>query len=209
MIADLPLATLADLANFMDVPSVPTGPGTFALASASGVVRSYCNWQISYRAGDQIQVNGHGMPKVFLPSGYIVQVHSVALDFTPLMPIVWDGTVPGQYGYSVSQNGYLTRAPNWIWPEGDNRVTVVYDHGYWTDVMTGSQPGNVPTIPAEVVGVVCSVATRQLDNPESVRSRRVGELAEMYDGAALTAMQLSEGEKATLKQVRITAGPRP
>jgi len=208
-VTDPALASLADFANMVGVDpnTLNAGSVNFALAVASDAVRSYCNWPISYRSADAVQLNGYGMPKLFLPTRLLLTVRSVQLDFTPLQPVVWDGTTAGQYGYQVNRGGWLTRAPMWIWPEGEQRITVVFDHGYWTDTMDGSAPAGVPTIPMNVVGVTCSVAARMLDNPESVRSRRVGEEAEMYDGAALTAIQLSPGDMAALKSVYHAPGP--
>jgi hypothetical protein len=186
------LAQYQDLVNLEQVP-VDEAAGNAALIAASGVVRSFCKWQISQKLQDTMVVAGNGTRSIRLPTGYVTNVYRVQLDYIVLSPIQWDGTVAGQYGYEWSQSGFIKRAPMWLWPQGERRVTVILDHGY-------------PVIPDEVVGVVCAVAARALDNPESVRSRRVAETAQIYDGAALTAYGLSPNDQATLTEYKINPG---
>lgn len=185
-----PLASTAQLAAHLGVSSIDATIGGQALAGASGVVRDFCDWQISQVIQDTFVLDGNGTGLICMPTGLVTQVYSVQLDYMILQPLVHDGTVAGQYGYEWGTHGTLERGPMWYWPKGRRRVTVVLDHGY-------------ATIPDSVVGVTCAVAARAMDNPESVRMRRVGETSETYDGAALTAYGLSPNDMVILGRYRL------
>lgn len=190
-----PLATIQQLADHLgvDVAALGTGNANQALAGASAAVRSDCHWQINQVLKDVMVRPGSGTSIILLPTGYVTQVWTVQLDSIFLSPVTWDGTTSGQYGFEWNEEGWLVRAPNWHWPAGERRVRVLLDHGY-------------AVVPDDVVAVTCSVAARVLDNPESLKTRRVGELLEGYDGAALTAYQLSAGDRSLLADYRIDPG---
>src|SRR5580704_4388326 len=180
-----PLASAAQLAAHLGVESIDPNAAAQALAGASGAVRAFCGWQISQVLDDQIVVDGTGTQSFLLPTAHVTQVYWVQLDYMMLSPVVWDGTQNAQYGFEWTSSGIITRAPMWCWPRGARRITVTLDHGY-------------PVIPDEITACTCAVAARAMDNPESVRMRRVGETAETYDGAALTAYGLSPNDQQTV-----------
>lgn len=164
------LATPDELAAYLGGPPPNAAQATFALAAATGLVRSYCGWSIT-RVEDVTTwtVSGTGDYLLLVPTLSLRSVSSIVVDGTPI----------DTAGVSYSSSGVLRRRAH-RWPSSTRLVVVEGQHGY-------------DETPAELVAVVCSIASRAitLAGKGPVSSYRVG-------GVQVTYAQDSPGESIGL-----------
>lgn len=147
-----------------------------ALHAASGQVRTYCGWPISYEEEVGATLDSNGSRIIALPCLRLTAVHEVLVH----------GEVVTDYEWSAS--GVLYRAAGW--PRGLRAVWVNYSGGY-------EQP------PPELLAVVCGL-TGRLSTPAGVASWSVGAQTVTFsqDGGP----GLSSVERAVLDRYRIVPG---
>jgi hypothetical protein len=158
-----PLVTASELATYLQ-RDLDTASAEFAIAGASGVLRSYCRWSIS-RQTDVWWLNG-GATVLDLPTLYVNEIVSVAVGDT-----TYDDHI-------LLAGGQLYRA-DW-WPRGYANVRVEADHGY-------------AVIPDEVRLVACSIAARFYVNPEGLASKSGGDAGRAYTGLSQMEIGLVSG----------------
>lgn len=154
-----PLATLGDLEAHLGHPVDPVA-GAAALDAASSWVRAVCGWSISQQVGVTFTVDGSGTSVLDLPTLWLVDVHAVRLRGKDLVNDPDD-----RDGYDWSRAGQLFRDAGW--PCRPRAVA--------TDVTHGFDP-----VPAALVGIVCAMSGRQVENPSGVRMQTVGTVIEQF-----------------------------
>lgn len=173
-----PLATVADLtARGLTVEASETALAGVYLDVASTAVREAAGCPIS-QATSTVDVEGDGTQWLSLPGPPVTSVASAELDGTP----VTDWRL---------RSGRLWRAAGWSSGYGPCEVTVTYTHG-------------LPTVPADIVDLVCRIAAATLiayrAQPggeglaaRDVRSERIGDYAVQYgDGGRITEVELPD-----------------
>lgn len=138
-------ATTTDLASWLQVASVTSGPATLALNVASSTIRSFCGWSISQETVTETR-DGTGAKSLWLPTLRLTAVASVVADGRTLTPTV---------DYDWTSFGKLIR--HGCWPRTPRSVALVYTHGY-------------ATVPDVVKGVCLSLAARAYNNPQDAKS---------------------------------------
>lgn len=124
------------------------------LDQAESAVRSYCGWHIAPSRDDVVTYVCEGSRHVILPSLYVTAVSSVTVDGLALDPT----------DYTLTESGVLTRggpAAPIRWCAWWGTVVVSFTHGY-------------DTVPAEVTGVVQSLAQRAVNSPDGRSLIQVG-----------------------------------
>lgn len=159
-----PLATEGELDDYLQ-RSVPPAQAALAVAGASGIVRSYCQWEISREEAVTFKVDGSGTRVLSLPSLYITDVTSIAVNTVPvdLADVTW------------AKRGQIYRYAGWArW----STVEVECDSGY-TDV------------PDVIKIVTLSLAARHVNNPQGLKSAAVGSVQRTYAETQLNRLELA------------------
>lgn len=145
---------------------MPPDQAALALAGASGIVRTYCRWEISREEAATFKVDGSGVRVLSLPTLHITDVTSVEVDGTPL-------TVNTDVFWAT--RGQLYRAEDWPrW----STVEVVADSGY------------VDT-PDVIKIVTLSLAARLVANPSALKSAAVGAVQRTFADTRLNSLELA------------------
>jgi hypothetical protein len=173
-----PLATVADLtARGVTVDVSETAFVGVYLAVASAAVREAAGVPIS-QTTSTIDVEGVATRWLHLPGPPVTAVASVELDGEP----VTDWRL---------RSGQLWRACGWSPGSEPSEVTVTYTHG-------------LPTVPSDIVDLVCRIAAATLiayrSQPDGeglaakdVRSERIGDYSVQYgDGGRITEVELPD-----------------
>jgi hypothetical protein len=168
-----PLAEVDELRRLTGAAWVDEHAARSALRAASGQVRSYCGWAISYEDHAEVKVDCDGGRVVTVPCLHLTDVHEVEAG----------GSLVTDYEWSAS--GVLFRRAGW--PAALRAVRVVYSGGY------------VET-PPELAAVVCGLAGR-LSVPAGVASWSVGAQTVTFNSEA--APGLATVEEAILDRYRI------
>lgn len=159
----------------------------FLLRSVSGDIRSYCGWDISAEDDVEWTVDGDGSEVLAVPSLHLREVISV----------VSDGDTIDIADVEWSEAGYLVNRGRW--PRKLRSVVVSADHGYGD-------------IPAELVTVACSMASRlwSTAGKGSATSVRIGDYSEnrpntnvLIGAVGSDMLGASPTEKAILDRYRI------
>lgn len=169
-----PLASVEELRHLSGGAWVDEHAALTALRAASGQVRTYCGWAISYEDHAEAVVDSDGSRVITVPCLRLTEVHTVEVEGQAVTDYTW------------SAAGVLLRTGQ-RWPAALRAVRVVYSGGY------------VET-PPELAAVVCGVAGR-LSTPTGVASWSVGSQTVTYSGEA--APGLASVEEAILDRYRI------
>ncbi|QUI32440.1 hypothetical protein H9W91_17405 [Streptomyces alfalfae] len=175
------LAALATIADCTTRGLTVEQPEEALLASyldtASAAVREAAGAPIS-QTTSTVDVEGEDGSWLSLPGPPVTAVATVAIEGQP----VTDWRL---------RSGRLWRAGGWTRGDGPAEVTVTYTHG-------------LPTVPADIVDLVCRIAAttlvawRSAEGGEGlaardVRSERIGDYSVQYgDGGRITEMELPE-----------------
>jgi hypothetical protein len=143
-----PLVTAEELAGYLR-RDLDRYSADLAVTGASGIVRSYCGWNLS-RAVETLTVTANGSISVNLPTLRLNDVTEVRADGAVLDP--------AEYGWG--SNGVL--AARYRWPLGMQYLAVDVDHGY-------------DPVPDEVRLSCLSMASRLYSNPEGLSSKSSGD----------------------------------
>lgn len=144
-----PLADVETLRRLTGAAWADEQSALTALYAASGQVRTYCGWAISYEDHAEVVVDSDGGRVVTVPCLHLTEVHEVEAGGA----LMTEGT-----DYEWSASGVLLRYA--CWPRALRGVRVVYSGGY-------------VAIPPELSAVVCGLAGR-LSVPAGVASWSVG-----------------------------------
>lgn len=151
------------------------------LNSAAAAVVGYLRWCPWPRRTDSVVLDGNGTDVLSLPSRYVVNVDSVAIDGVPL----------GGAGYRWSQTGMVERI-GWMWPDGFRRITVTFTHG-------------VDVVPNSLSDIIVGLAARNAASPGGRVMVRAGGVAEQWSGESAAGGLLAP-ERAALDDYRIGGG---
>ena len=177
-----PLATTEQLALHLGRPLDDDDPAaTQALILASGAVRAYCHWDLSYVEDAALEVYGDGSAVLNLPTLCLLDVTAITVDGTDLGPIVRSADL------WWSRKGQIHRSAGWC---KDSVVNVVVNHGY--------QP-----IPDYITLVTLDAASRQLTNPDNLVAARDGEVQRTRNSAPEATGTLTSLHRALLDNYRL------
>jgi hypothetical protein len=159
-------ATAAELASHLQVPSVDTSSANLALEDASQQIRDEVGWSISEEAGVVANLDGPGVPIIWLPTQRLTAVASVVEDGVTL-------TVLTNFDWTFS--GQLIRVgPNWSCKP--RSITVTYTHGW----PAGSEK-------LRTARAACLIrAGRTYANPTSVRQQSIDDFSETFADPTFT-----------------------
>lgn len=160
-----PLVSAEELGDYLQRP-VPPAAAALAVAGASGIVRAYCQWDITAQDAITFTVTGTGSRVVGLATLHLRDVTSVTVD-----DVLID---PGDYRWSARGQLYnlSTAWPRW------STIDVVVDAGY--------------DDPPDVVKIVAlSLASRYLSNPHGLKAATVGAVQQTYAGPELNSLELA------------------
>lgn len=175
---------MAPLIVASDLSGYPVDEATIAATLASATVRNYCQWHISPSATDTLVLDGNGSTLLPLPTLYLTALELAEVDDVDVLAdLEW------------SERGILRRAAGW--PVKFRAVRVRIVHGY-------------ADVPDDVKAVAISAATRQLVNPEQVRSEAILGYSVTHTipgtGEAM-ALALNRPERAILDRYRLPPTP--
>lgn len=173
-----PLASLPELRRYTGAAWGDELVAQDRLASASGAVRSYCGWPISYVEEATAVLDSDGGRVLTVPTLLLAEVHTVT-----------DQDGQALTGYQWSQTGVLYRPDRW--PAGLRAVSVVFSGGY-------------RSTPPELVALVCGLAGR-VNSPVGVSMMTVGAQSVAYTGEA--GPGLSTAERLVLDRYRLADEP--
>lgn len=179
------LATVADLNNFSQLGLDPADTSAaYLLKVASGMIRRYLDQDITAKAAD-IElcdpVNGQMVLLKQLP------VTAVSLVETSTDGVTWTTVDPSNY--TVSKRTGVVAAKPWTgiqWGSDPESWRITYDHGY-------------ATVPDELNGVCCSIASRFYATPAGIDMERTGQRQVKYN---LEASGFDPMERLMLSQFR-------
>ena len=164
-------ATVAHMADFLQIDIENEAAAARALAEATAAVRNYCRQFLELVTDEEITLDCNGGTKLFLPELPVVDVTAV----------VEDGeTLDVDDDYKLGQHGILHRMGGYQWASGVQIITVTYSHGY-------------ATIPDDIVAVTARAASRayqsglraaDVDGVLGVSSKALGDFSVSYASEA-------------------------
>lgn len=166
-----PLATSSDYTSL--IGPLPAGVDVNQLCvDASARVRAYCGWHIAPSVSEVFTVNGSGLFRQFLPTMFITDVASVTDSGVALDLTMVDWAAEGWLEWAQYSPGYQ-RSYGWpgLFSRRPRGVVASITHGY-------------PTVPGEVVALVCSVVARQAASPSGVVREQAGAVSAQYSQVA-------------------------
>jgi len=170
-------ATPAELASWLQVPSVDTATATLVLNIASTAIRSHCDWNISQETDVVATLNGSAKDSLWLKSLFVTGIGSVVEDGVTL-------TVLTQFNWT-SQGQLLRLGRCWTWKP--RAVVVTFTHGY-------------ATVPDDVKGACLQMAGRAYQNPGSgLRSHGVDDFTETFAVDVNAAGVVTDADATLLK----------
>lgn len=172
-----------DLETWLGVTDpLPFDRSSLILQTATGWVQGYTRQRLVPVTNDVAQIRTrYATRELLLPERPVTAVASVTVDGVAYAVAGTDWTLWGDSLLTGAGKGRWS-----LWPEF---VTVTYSHGY-------------TQAPADVAGVVLSVAARITGNAEGYRSMTVGGVSYTYDDGAGAGGGLTESEKAILNRYR-------
>lgn len=184
------LATVDELADWLDIIITNTSRATLLLETASAQVDRWCNLhEFERTVDDQVDLTGTHSNRLELPGRPVDSVTSVMIDgttvtdYTHVNGVLWRGT-------SAWDPNAKTNTGSWGGP--DSLVAVTYTHGF-------------AVVPDDVKGVVLEVAARAWNSGAGVAQESVGSYSVTYTREA-SGVQLLESERDRLSPYRRTAG---
>lgn len=153
------LITAAELSVYLQRPEIRSDASAIVACSlASGWVREYCGWPISFvNQVDFDDVDGNGTRSFTLPTLRLTSIDQVWLDDAQMDASEW----------VFSRNGTLWRTYG-IWPRRPRCISVRgVNHGY-------------EAIPQGVKLASLSIAAREYNNPEGLAEATSGTVRRKY-----------------------------
>jgi len=186
---DTPLATVDQLASFMQLPLASDDPtATLLLDIASGMVRDYLKQQLDQATDDVVLLDPINGAYLMLPELPVASVSLVEYLDASVSPAVWTTADPSTYTVSA-RLGMIAGSPGCgiYWPSTPASWRVTYTHGY-------------SPIPSSLVGVVLGVAARAYSSPAGIELERIGGYQVKY---AVEAAGFSAIELITLNRYKV------
>lgn len=174
------LATLPQLATYLGGPVANEEQAGFALAAASALIVSHCGWSIADERSTWA-LAGNGTDLLFVPT----------LMLRDIVSVYADGQAVDIDDVTFSSSGVISRAAGW--PYGAAAVVITVDQGY-------------EEIPAELVAVCCSLASRWVATAGKgpVSSYRVGGVQVSFaSGSPGEVIGLNATERLVLDRYRL------
>lgn len=171
-------ATPADLASYLQVPSVDTYTAQLLLDLASGQIRSVTGQTIDRVTDDAVSLpapegNYLTLPQRPASEPTVVEIDGDTVDFT----------FDSRLGRLYAEGGWRSYGLDGsLFP-----VSVTYTHGY-------------TTVPSEVKRVCLQAAARAFRNPEGLRSEATGTESYTYATETLAAVDLTDAEIAAVRR---------
>jgi len=186
---DSPLASVTQLASFMQLPLASDDPtATLLLDIASGMVRDYLKQQLDPVTDDVVVLDPINGAYVMLPELPVADVTMLETLDTSQSPAVWTTVDPSTYTVSLNL-GIIAGLPGCgiFWPSVPASWRVTYSHGF-------------NPVPSSLVGVVLGVAARAYSSPAGIEQERVGGYQVKY---AVEAAGFSAIEMITLNRYKV------
>jgi hypothetical protein len=183
-----PFAVPDDLRKFIADDSVPEETARLHIASASGAVRSFCQWGVSAGVTEGLRLRSvTGARSLWLPTLHLRAVTLLAdAAGTPLV-------YPQDYSWETHGRINIARWTRTFGPQAGVFV-VSYADGY---------PDDHPVID-HVRGIVLAAAARLLENPTALRSWTTGaESATAAGGGGDVVSILAREERTQLESLRL------
>lgn len=189
--SETPLATVQQLASFMQLPLASDDPtATLMLQIASDMVRDYLKQQLDAVQNDVVVLDPINAAYVVLPELPVADVTLLEILDTTQDPAVWTTVDPSQYTVSLNL-GIIAGLPGCgvFWPPTPGSWRVTYSHGYGTG---DTPPAGFPVLSNSLVGVVLGVAARAYSSPASIEQERIGGYQVKYavEAAGFSALEL-------------------
>lgn len=197
-----PLATAADL-----VAAGATGTDAaidMALRRASARVRKYTRQDITFVAGDTVELTG-GERVLRLPQYPLIVDGSnplTVVEVADFSGIEWTSVEDRDYSRLGNEltRGFPWQAPTrlmgWPWNRAQGvwapKVRVTYSHGY-------------QEVPDDIVDVVLDLATMNLSNPGNLREVAIDDYRQVFASETIGGARLSRSHKEDLRPYRRTA----
>lgn len=174
-----PLAVPQELRDHVQDQTVPEETARLHLATASGAVRSFCQWSLSAETVVERRIRpARTLGSLWLPTLWLRAVTAVVTPSGASLPA-------NEYDWVEHGQVMLTRT---IFVRGPYRVS--YEHGY---LDSSAEMDSIK-------GVVLGAAARLLDNPFSLRSWATGsESATMAGGNSDVVGVLSREDRKQLE----------
>lgn len=187
-------ATPADLASFLQVPSVDTASATLILQLVADEIDA-CIGQSLIQVvvtGALIDGPGAGSSQLVLPGFPVTAVDSIEVQETDgTWTLLTEGT-----DYHWSTSGVVTR----IFSTFDPNDPVNPQWPTWSQSIRASYTRGNPTVLGQIKGVNLSVAARMFVNPAGLQAERIGGMDLRY-GAKGGAVEFSAVEQRVLDRV--------
>lgn len=175
------LATRAALVRALRGAAIADDLADDLLVRASAAVRNECGgWSITRETDLQLVLDGPGTSTLMLPTLKLREVKALAEN----------GIVVDVSTLDVSAGGMVEKRSGGCWTRRLGGITVTIDHGY-------------DEVPADVAGVVVSVAAKAFANPTSQQAAAAGIVTDTF-GRGHGPMTLSDAEKALLTPWRLS-----
>lgn len=198
-----PLAAVADLEAAMqrDPGSLNEASATLALRRASARVRKYTKQDITFVAGDLIEVPGGGRVLMVPQRPLVVDADNplTVVELADFSGIEWVALENRDYSRLGNEltRGYPWQAPSRFmgWPYSRQlgvwapKVRLTYSHGN-------------SEVPDDILDVVLDLATLNMSNPENLRSVVIDDFQRTYAAETIGNAQLTPDHKAALKAYR-------
>jgi len=171
------LATVEELNEFSQLSLDPADTSAaFLLKVASGMIRRYLEQDITQATNDVEYADPISGSFVFLRQ---LPVTSVSLVETTTDGTTWTTVDPANY--TVSRKTGIVAAKPWTgiqWGSDPESWRITYTHGY-------------ATVPDELKGVACSIASRFYSTPAGIDMERTGQRQVKYslESAGFTGME--------------------
>ncbi|WP_214322083.1 hypothetical protein [Nonomuraea sediminis] len=195
-----PLATVTDLEDHLQT-TLPAAQAALAIKRASARVRVYTRQQITFSAGDTIEIPG-GDRVLRVPQRPLVVDGSNPLtvvelgDFGSTDYTLTEGTDFERVGDQLTR-GYpwwgTTRLMGWPWNRVRGvwapRIRLTYSHGYHE-------------VPDDIMDVVLALATTNVSNLLGLRSESIDDYSVTYATETVGNAQLNKDQKDELRGYR-------
>ena len=178
---DTPLATVDQLAAYLQQPFLETDPAALlVLQIASAIIRDTVQQHFTAVTGDVVVLDPINGESVFLPELPVTAVTLVETLDDTVTPGVWSTVDPTLYTVTLA-TGQVSAQPftsftwplesNFMWPSDPGTWRVTYSHGF-------------TVIPDGLMGVCVSLAARIYVTEDGIDSERIGGYMVKYQSNA-------------------------
>jgi len=178
------LASPDELAVLLEDEPIGADQAALFLKIASGEVRAYTGNLFDLVEDDVVILNGTGTRVLLLPEAPVSDVGEVLEAVGRTNALALGGPLTTSPSWEWDDDGVIERIDGGVFTRRRRFYQVTYSHGF-------------EVVPDEVKGIVLSLASRSLLNPEGVRQETLGRYSYTLAGAA-AGVGLHETELRTL-----------